>query len=274
MSTYAAETAEHLSESLESVYAQTRAPDQFVLVVDGPVPPPQEEVIHRYHGDNRIPRFTLVRLTENAGAVAALNAGLQVCEGDFTMRMDPDDICSPDRLSLQLSYAVDHSEIDVVSSWVEEFSDDGRKTRLSVSPIDHEHVTAALRWRNVLAPPAILVKTLALREVGGYRSKFGTLEDYDLFVRLALKGCRFHVIPKVLLRFRTGVGQDGRVLRNAIDEIAFRLEFWRAGFLRLKHLIAAGGFSLIIGLPYAAIRKCGHVLVFALAFAPQGNRTP
>ena len=65
-----------------------------------------------------------------------------------------------------------------MSSWSEEFFEDGRASQIKVSPVAHEHITAALRWRNVLVHPTILAKSGALRAVNGYRSKFGMLEDY------------------------------------------------------------------------------------------------
>jgi hypothetical protein len=54
MSTYASERGENLAESLESIYAQTVAPKQIVLVVDGPIGVDQEEVLARYAKDPRI----------------------------------------------------------------------------------------------------------------------------------------------------------------------------------------------------------------------------
>ena len=129
MSTYRGETADNLAASLESVFAQTLPPDQVVLVVDGPVPETQNEVIRRYHGDRRARGMTVLRLPENLGLACALNAGIGICTGDFIARMDSDDICMPDRLRLQHDYAVAHPDVDIVSSWSEEFYPEGRKSR-------------------------------------------------------------------------------------------------------------------------------------------------
>ncbi len=191
MSTYDAEKASNLMQSLESVFAQTRPPEQVVLVVDGPIPPAQESVIRDYCNDRRICDVTVLYLPEKGGLAAAMNAGLKVCVGDYIMRMDSDDICTLDRLEIQLRYALANPDVDIVSSWSEEFFEDGRASQIKVSPVAHEHITAAVRWRNVLVHPTILAKSSALRAVNGYRSKFGMLEDYDLFVRLAMKGYRF-----------------------------------------------------------------------------------
>ncbi len=265
MSTYRSEKAENLAASLESVYAQTLPPDQVVLVVDGPVPEEQNEVIRRFQDDWRVAAMTVVRLPENLGLAGALNAGLTVCLGEYVARMDSDDICLPDRLRLQHDYAVSHPDVDVVSSWSEEFFPEGRRGQIKVSPVGHEHVTEALRWRNVLVHPTIFIRTRALRDVGGYSRRFGMLEDYDLFVRLCIAGYRFHVLPKTLVRVRSSLEQRGRRggLRYTMNEVAFRIECWRRGFLATHHLVVTTGMYVVFRLASGPMRK----RIYALARA-------
>ena len=265
MSTYAGEKASHLATSLESVFSQTRPPEQIVLVVDGPVPPEQEPVIRRYGGDLRVGEMTVLRLPEQSGLAEAMNAGLKACSGEYIMRMDSDDICEPDRLEIQLNHARANPQTDVISSWSEEFFEDGGAPQIKASPVAHEHVTAALRWRNILVHPTILAKASALRDVDGYRSKFGQLEDYDLFVRLALEGCRFHVIPKILVRVRSSTAQKGRRggWRYGMKEVAFRWECHRLGFLRLHEFAATTSLYVVFRLASGAMRKRLYALARA-----------
>ncbi len=248
MSTYARETAANLEASFSSLRAQTVQPQQIVFVVDGPVDDAQEAVIARFSAIWEFSRtaFTLVRLPRNVGLAAAMNAGLARCEGDFVMRMDSDDLCTFERVELQLDYLRAHPDIDCVSSWAEEFFDDGTPPSLKASPVSHDAVMQAMRWRNVLVHPTICMRTDVLRAVGGYRSRFGMLEDYDLFVRLAQAGARFHVIPKVLLRVRSGLDQRRRRggLHYAVHELDFRRELYRSGFINWRELVLVGGLYL------------------------------
>ena len=257
ISTHAGEKASNLAQSLESVFAQTRPPEQIVLVIDGPIPPAQDEVIRSYCGDKRVADMTVLYLPEKGGLAAAMNAGLKACAGAYIMRMDSDDICAPDRLEIQMRYALANQDVDIVSSWSEEFFEDDGSSQIKVSPVAHEHITAALRWRNVLVHPTILARSSALRDVDGYRSKFGMLEDYDLFVRLALNGCRFHVIPKTLVRVRSSLEQRSRRggWRYGLNEMAFRWECKRFGFLRLHQFIATTSLYVVFRLTSGAMRK-------------------
>jgi glycosyltransferase involved in cell wall biosynthesis len=257
ISTYMGETSENLAQSLESIYRQTVTPDQVVLVVDGEIPLDQEKVIALYEQDKRVRDFTLLRLSENRGLAYAMNAGLELCTGDYTMRMDSDDICALDRLELQLHYMVCHPETDLISSWSEEFFPDGCARQIKVSPITHEYIAQALHWRNVLVHPSIVVRTSALRAVGGYRSKFPQLEDYDLFVRLILAGYKFHVIPRILVMVRSSAAQKLRRggFRYCFNEAAFRFECWRSGFLKWHEFVATTSLYLLFRLVSGSVRK-------------------
>jgi len=255
MSTHKGENGHNLAEALESLYAQTVTPDRIVLVLDGYVGQDQHDVISFYGADRRGPDLTIVALPSNSGLAHALNAGLAYCDGDFVMRMDSDDICMPDRLALQLAYIKEHPETDLISSWASEFTVGEPTEKMKVSPTEHDALAMALRWRNVIAHSAILIRTSTLTHVGGYRADFGLLEDYDLWVRLMTKGARFHVLPKVLLRIRTSLAQRGRrgnlaYLRN---EIRFRSECLRIGFLTRSQFIATLGL-------YAMFRLAGPML--------------
>lgn len=238
MSTYAGETAGHLGASLQSLRDQTMRPGRIVLVIDGPIDSEQEAAIAAF-AEMRSPPVEVVRMPRNVGLAAAMNAGLERCGAAWVMRMDSDDLCAPDRLEIQVAYAQRHPEIDVVTSWSEEFYEDGTPAQVKVSPTGHAAVVRALRWRNVLVHPTVLVRATVLRRVGGYRSRFGRLEDYDLFVRLVQAGARFHVIPKVLVRVRSSLAQKQRRggLGYCLGELQFRFECYRSGFIGLLNLL-------------------------------------
>jgi glycosyltransferase involved in cell wall biosynthesis len=269
MSTYASELAANLDSALETIYAQSLAPDQVVVVFDGPVGSDQEAIVRRFAQDKRVPRLTIVRLSRNGGLAMAMNAGLAQCIGEFTMRMDSDDLSAPDRIELQLGYARQHPDIDVITSWTEEFFDDGSAGQLKVSPIRHDAVIRALRWRNILVHPSLFIRTETLRRIGGYRGQFGMLEDYDLFVRLAMAGATFHVIPKFLVRMRSSLAQRGRrgglaYLRN---ELRFRAEWHRAGFLSTYQFFASTTM-------YTAFRAASPILRRRLYVLARSERGP
>jgi GT2 family glycosyltransferase len=253
LATYVKEKASNLAESFESLRIQTRPADQIVLVIDGPIGEDQEKVIADFAALDAPWEFTVVRLERNGGLARALNRGLAACTMPIIMRMDSDDICLPDRIALEVDYLDAHPEIGMVSSWAEEFYDEKPGTRLRVAPTTHEAIVQALRWRNVIVHPSVAMRAELVRAVGGYNSNFGLLEDYDLWIRMVLAGVQLHVIPKALVRARTGLGLNERRggWRYVKNEVRFRLHFFKAGFLTVYQFAMVTtlytGFRLISG---------------------------
>ena len=257
MSTYVAEKSSNLEACLESLFNQTIAPDQILLVIDGPIGSDQEKIISKYSADTRIDDFKLIRLASNCGLAHSLNAGLAHCTSEFLMRHDSDDICTPDRLELQLAYAQKHTDIDMVTSWSEEFFENGEDSQLKVSPTSHDAIVRALRWRNILVHPTVFMRTESLRAIGGYSTRFDKLEDYDMFIRLVLSGAKLHVIPKVLVRVRSSMEQ--RMRRGGfsyfLTEWRFRHNAYKSGFLSLREFITTASMYSVFRLISGPMRK-------------------
>ncbi|WP_158811704.1 glycosyltransferase [Beijerinckia sp. L45] len=261
MSTYAGETATNLKQCLESITQQTILPRELVLVIDGPIDAGQEAVIAELATSSI--RLTLIRRERSGGLAVALNDGLKACSCSLAMRMDSDDVCAPDRVAIQAAYASAHPEVDVVASWAEDFYADGRRSQMKISPTEHADILAALRWRNVIVHPSVLIRTKALREIGGYRSKFGMLEDYDLYVRLAMAGAKFHVIPKVLMQVRASLQQRARRggFPYLLREIGFRAECRRIGFMTNAEFIVITTLYGVFRIASGAMRSQLYALV-------------
>jgi glycosyltransferase involved in cell wall biosynthesis len=262
MSTYKAETGPNLAAALESLEAQSILPDEMVLVIDGPIGSDQDDVIAAFVARAVIPT-RLVRLPVNGGLAEAMNAGLDHCDGNLIMRMDSDDICTRDRLETQLAYAENHPDIDVIASWSEEFFEDGARSQLKVTPTSHDAIVRALRWRNVVHHPTLLIKKNVLTRIGGYRALFGFLEDYDLFVRLILSGAKFHAIPKVLIRIRSSSAQRARRggFRYLVNDVRFRMQCLQSGFLTKSEFVAVTLMYSVFRLVSGPVRR----RVYALA---------
>jgi glycosyltransferase involved in cell wall biosynthesis len=255
MATYARERPDRLARALESIFKQTVAPDEVVLVVDGPIPPEQEQVIARYAQDKRIAHMVVVRLSENQGLGAALNAGLERCQGEWIMRMDSDDESLEDRVAVQLDYLQRNPGIDVLGSWSQEFFEESPVTRLRSSPVNHDAIVQALRFRNIMVHPSLMIRAEALRAVGGYRANFPLLEDWDLYARMILAQGRFSVVPKVLVRMLVGMDMAKRRggFRYLYQEARFRTFLWTSGFVNTFQYV----FSLIA---YAVFRLLGPAI--------------
>ena len=234
----------YFDAALASLYHQTLTDWELIVVDDGSTDatPAMLEAAHA--------RDSRVRIIKNArqGLVAALNAGLAACSAEIVARMDGDDICHPERFSLQYDYLAAHPDIDLVACGFRHFPRSGLKQGM----LAYEHWQNSLQSQELImrdifvespfVHPSIMIRRSALDGVGGYR-ECGWPEDYDLWLRLAGSGTRFARLPQVLFFWRDHPERSTRTL-SAYSTDAFRRckrEHLLSGFLNNeKQVIIAG----------------------------------
>ncbi len=112
MSVYKGDNAVYFKEALESVFSQTRQPDELVLVVDGPVGEDINNVIKEFEFNYNF--FIVKRLEKNSGHAIARQTGLEAAQFEYVAIMDSDDIAMPDRFEKQMSFLETHPEVDAL----------------------------------------------------------------------------------------------------------------------------------------------------------------
>lgn len=208
MSVYVKELPERLGEALESVFGQTIMPDEVILVKDGPLTEDLERIIEAYQW--RYPFLNVIALKENRGLGEALRIGLEACSFDIVARMDSDDICKPFRFEKQLAYLNTHPEVDVLGSWIDEFSEDKEHVESQRKlPTTDGELKRFMKWRCPFNHMTVMFRKEAVLSAGSYQP-FYLLEDYYLWNRLANAGCRFANLGESLLWARGGYGMVAR----------------------------------------------------------------
>lgn len=101
MSVYANDQPEYLMQAADSMLNQIIFPEQFVVVIDGPVSDEINHLVNRYEHEYK-KMFTVVALQSNSGLGNALNEGLKHCRNELVARMDADDISLPERCEKEL----------------------------------------------------------------------------------------------------------------------------------------------------------------------------
>jgi len=188
-----------IASAIRSILHQDYANWELIVIDDGSSDESASIVL-----DFVDPRITLVRQTENRGISAALNCGVSLSEGEFIMRMDDDDVCFPERISVQVDYMNKHPCVDLIGSRCLYF--DG-KTQVPMGVIDvpetHSQLSAdKFSTGFVLAHPSLMGRRQWFREFP-YRTEYDGAEDRELLIRAAncsTYGC----VPEVLLAYRVG----------------------------------------------------------------------
>jgi len=162
-----------------SVDAQTRRPEQVVIVRDGPVPDQLAETIRELAKDSPVP-VDLVELEQNAGLGPALDAGLAACSHDVVARMDADDISLPHRFAVQVP--IIESGADIVGSGLVEFADDPDVVATRTVPTDPDEIRRRARFATPFNHPTVVYRRSLVTGVGGY-TDFAKMEDYLLWAK-------------------------------------------------------------------------------------------
>jgi glycosyltransferase involved in cell wall biosynthesis len=171
--------ARFIDDCLASVFAQTRTPDEIIVVDDASRPD------ERAHLD-RFPRIRIVDQPRNMGVSAARNAGVRAATGDWIAFNDSDDLWVADKLARQVDYLAAHAGCDGVHSAIRAFYEDGR-AQVSAAIAPRLTLEDALH-DNMIRMQSLLIKTDVLRAIGGFDETLRCCEDDDLGIRLAVRG--------------------------------------------------------------------------------------
>lgn len=221
-----------VSEAIYSVLNQTYVNFELIIIDDGSTDKTKD--IIKNFSDKRI---RLIQNKENLGLPRSLNIGLKVAQGKYIARLDADDICSPDRLLLQLNYLKEHPNVGVLGTDVEFIDEVGNKFKSAKrlkkikshnpisyffnlqKPKSHNVCVWYLLFRNCFYHPTVMFKKSIVINVGGYENKKS--EDLDLWSRLFDK-TNFTNLKIPLLSHRIHSGQMTSETRS--KELDIRIE--------------------------------------------------
>lgn len=188
----------YLGAAIESVFAQTLADWELIVVDDGS----QEDVagfLARY-ADSRI---TFIR-QDNQGNAAARNAGIVRACGRYVVCLDSDDVWLPEMLEACVATLEANPEVDVAFVQWQKINAEGVLLPKGPEPEPRRgDLLEPLLLGYPILPSAALARRQRFREWGGYTRG---LDDWELWMRWAIQGCRFFCIAQPLLRYRIHAG--------------------------------------------------------------------
>lgn len=185
----------HLQETLASLRAQTFADLELIVIDDGSRD--ATPAIIAAHDD---PRLRLVR-QQPTGLTPSLNHGLRLARGDYTARMDADDVALPERIARQAAFLDQHPDVALCGTWADIVDDDGRVLERARPPIDAAAIRAQLMWDNALFHSSWMFRTRTVLELGGYDETVERAQDYELAWRISRRA-QLANLPIPLLRWR------------------------------------------------------------------------
>lgn len=192
MSVYNAEA--FLREAVDSILNQSFRDFEFIIIDDGSTDGSLK--ILKSYNDPRI----ILSSQKNKGLVMSLNEGVEKSSGKYIARQDADDISTKNRLALQYDLA-EKNEAVLVGSSFEVIGSKGSYISMQATQINDRSLKRALYVRNPFAHGSTMFLRDSFMAVGGYSSKVGPAEDYDLWLRLSRLG-KFVASKEILYSWR------------------------------------------------------------------------
>jgi glycosyltransferase involved in cell wall biosynthesis len=208
----------HVADALDSILAQTRPPDEVVVVDDGSTD--GTAAILASYGD----RIRVVR-QENRGHRAALDRAFEEARCDYVANCDVDDLWEPDKLERQVDALIAHPKVDIAFGAARLF---GARNGAFHPPypgygvLEPGGFLAELYRADRICASAVIVRRALFVRLGGFGLP-GTdvCEDYEYWLRAAAAGATFFQDDAVLVRYRVHADQaSGNVLRMHEGELA------------------------------------------------------
>jgi glycosyltransferase involved in cell wall biosynthesis len=266
-----------LIEALESAFAQTRPPDEIIVVDDGSTDN-TAEVMARYNGKVRYVR------QENSRAAAARNHGIRVATGEFIALLDSDDLWVKDRLERQLTALAQHPGLDLIFGLEAkftaetEFSDCEIKERDVLETLNNADCVVPdpfglLLKENFIPTSTVLFRKSCIDAVGWMDSAVVPAEDYDYWVRFALHGFQFGFINAVHSRRRMHSGnlvREWALLAGSTAEVLSRYRDHSAES-RQSVSMRLSGLHYDLGSHLLAKREFGPALNHLRKASPSGR---
>lgn len=226
MSLYKKEKPEYLRLALDSMLNQTVAPDEIVLVEDGPLTDELYAVLEEY------PMLHRVKNETNLGLGLALNVGLKECRNELVARMDTDDCSKPDRCEKQLARFAEKPYLAIVGSHIDEFVGDITNViSQRIVPTTSEEIYNFAKKRSAFNHPAVMYSKTAVLANNGY-ADLKRNQDVDLFGRMQFEGYKAENIDEALLWFRSSdeLAKRRKSWQNTWSYIATIRKFWKMGY--------------------------------------------
>jgi glycosyltransferase involved in cell wall biosynthesis len=189
-----------VGSAIESALDQTHKNCEVVVVDDGSTDGTAEYISSTFGSKIKL------HITSNKGVSSARNLGSHASSGEYVKFLDSDDCLTSDSIEKLVSHAMTAESNRLVIGRAYEEDADGimvESTSYNLSPPSYKGLlSTGATLRKVIPVCLPLYSRRALLSVGGFDDRFSISEDYELAVRLMLKGFEFFQIQNYCYEIR------------------------------------------------------------------------
>lgn len=191
----------YLEDTLQSIFNQDYQPIEVIVVDDGSTDS-SAKIAKSFKNIQYI-------YQANQGPSAARNTGITISQGEFIAFLDADDMWTPDKLSLQISYLLNHPGVGFVVAHRRMIIEQGFKKPLWYK--EHIYQKDSV-W---LGAAAMVIWSNTFKEVGLYDPSYRLGENAEWLTRAKDAGVQYTILPETLLISRV----HDKNLTHHLDEM-------------------------------------------------------
>ena len=181
-------------EALDSVLNQSYQSLEVIVVDDGSTDDTSARLAD-YEG-----RIQVVRQSSNSGVSAARNCGIQQSRGDYVALLDSDDLWKPEKIQRQMDFFLKHSQAMICQTeeiWIRRGKRvNPRQKHRKYSGYIFPHCLPLC----IVSPSAVMIKRELLSQVGLFDEQLPACEDYDLWLRIAMRHSIFLLEEPLIIK--------------------------------------------------------------------------
>jgi len=192
-------TAQYVTQAVESVL-QSSYTDYEILIVDDESTDDTRDVLKPY-----LEKYNFIKyiFQKNKGLAGARNTGIENSSGEYLVFLDSDDLILPEKLKKQVEFLQLHRDFDLCYSKSINFIENNVEHTFPADfPIFEGDVLENLWFGNFMHVNSVMVRRGKVNAVGNFNPDYRELEDWDLWLRMALSGSKFAHLPEALSMVR------------------------------------------------------------------------
>ena len=172
---------QNVLKAIDSVLCQTFNDFEIFVIDDGSTDGTDSEIKQKY------PKELTYIKTENLGVSHARNTGVAVSRGKYITFLDSDDLWHRHKLDKQVKFHLSHPSIQI-SQTQEIWIRNGKRVNPKViHSKPHGNIFLESLHLCTVTPSSVLLNRVIFEQSGGFDEKLQACEDYDLWLRLALR---------------------------------------------------------------------------------------
>ncbi len=170
--------SKYLCESIDSILSQTYKNIEIILIDDGSTDSTSEICLFYVRSNSNVFYY----YQNNSGISSALNLGIAKARGSYIARMDSDDICIRERISLQVDFFLNNPNCYIVSCGYYPFFENLNVLEPIIHPSNSDIIKLLLCYCSPVTHPGAIFRSEVFSQFS-YDSN-SAAEDHELWTRV------------------------------------------------------------------------------------------